>query len=48
MLNRGVIPNEMRDLASGDGLRNEICVIKASSGRSFAPLSMTRVLSLWL
>ena len=35
LLNPAVIPNEVRDLTSGDGSRDQVCVTKASSGRSF-------------
>jgi len=41
MFERAVIPNGVRDLANGNGSRNEICVSKAASGRSFASLRMT-------
>jgi hypothetical protein len=46
MLKRAVIPNEVRDLTNGDGSRNEVCVTKTSSARSFASLRMTRLLFL--
>jgi hypothetical protein len=36
-----VIPNGVRDLTNGDGLRSEICVSRASSEGSFASLRMT-------
>ena len=40
MFERAVIPNEVRDLTNGNESRNENCVSKASSGRSFASLTM--------
>ena len=44
MSKRAVIPNEVRDLASGDGSCDEGRVSKASGERSFASLRMTGVL----
>ena len=39
-------PNEVRNPTEGIGPREQICVILASMGRSFAVLRMTRVLFL--
>jgi len=43
MLKHAVIPNAVRDLTKGDGLRNEGCVRKTSNARSFPSLRMTRL-----